>query len=175
MRGEVKLTEAGRVFLPFAEAVLAAVKDGRDAVRATIDEERGGVSLALVGTLADTHIVDVLRQFARRSKSATLDLRTATSQEVSDLVRRGEVTLGLRYFGDPRADLISRVAGEEALLVISSPQHPLAGKRVKTQQLQGEKWIGFPASRERELLAASSNDGLSEQVSTAPQLRSSTA
>src|SRR5690348_12833637 len=94
VRGRVALTGAGRAFLPFAEAVLSAVEDGREAVRATIDETAGAVSLALVGTLADSNIVDVLRQFAARSKAVELDLRTATSHEVSDMVRRGEVTLG---------------------------------------------------------------------------------
>src|SRR5262245_60809728 len=73
VRGGVRLTEAGRAFLPFAESALAAIKDGRDAVRATLQEESGDVSMALVGTLADTHIVDVLRKFARRSKSSVLD------------------------------------------------------------------------------------------------------
>ena len=111
VRGGVKLTEAGRAFLPFAEAVLAAIEDGREAVRATVSEQQGAVSLALVGTLADTHIVDVLRQFARRSKSVNLDLQTASSTEVSDLVRRGEATLGLRYFDNAHPDLVSRVVG----------------------------------------------------------------
>ena len=36
VRGGAKLTEAGRAFLPFAEAVLAAIEDGREAVRATV-------------------------------------------------------------------------------------------------------------------------------------------
>jgi DNA-binding transcriptional LysR family regulator len=151
VRGGVKLTEAGHAFLPFAEAVLAAIEDGREAVRATVSEERGAVSLALVGTLADTHIVDVLRRFARRSKSVNLDLQTASSQEVSDLVRRGEATLGLRYFDNAHADLISRVVGAETLLVICSADHPLAGKRIrKAQQLAGERWVAFPAVRGRE-------------------------
>ena len=168
VRGGVKLTEAGHAFLPFAEAVLAAIEDGREAVRATVSEERGAVSLALVGTLADTHIVDVLRRFARRSKSVNLDLQTASSQEVSDLVRRGEATLGLRYFDNAHADLISRVVGAETLLVICSADHPLAGKRIrKAQQLAGERWVAFPAVRGRELfgrilerqLAAAGLDG----------------
>jgi DNA-binding transcriptional LysR family regulator len=151
VRGGVKLTEAGRAFLPFAEAVLAAIEDGREAVRATVSEAHGSVSLALVGTLADTHIVDVLRRFARRSKSVNLDLQTGSSQEVSDLVRRGEATLGLRYFDVAHADLVSRVVGAETLLVICSAEHPLAGKRIKTsQQLAGERWIAFPAVRGRE-------------------------
>lgn len=156
VRGGAKLTEAGRAFLPFAEAVLAAIEDGREAVRATVGEGRGDVSLALVGTLADTHIVEVLREFARRSKSLTkggvnLDLRTASSQEISDLVRRGEATLGLRYFDNPHPDLISRVVGNEALLVICAADHPLAGRRITTaRRLRGERWVAFPAARGRE-------------------------
>src|SRR5215470_808441 len=131
VRGGARLTEAGRAFLPFAEAVLAAVQDGREAVRAAVHEERGTLSLVLVGTLADTHIVDVLRQFARKSKGVSLELRTATSTEVSDLVRRGEATLGLRYFVDERADLTSRTVGEERMLLICSAEHRLAGKRIR--------------------------------------------
>ena len=151
VRGGVKLTEAGRAFLPFAEAVLAAIEDGREAVRATVSEQQGAVSLALVGTLADTHIVDVLRQFARRSKSVNLDLQTASSTEVSDLVRRGEATFGLRYFDNAHPDLVSRVVGAEALLVICSADHPLAGRRIRSaQQLAGERWVAFPAARGRE-------------------------
>ena len=71
----------------------------------------GAVSLAMVGTLADSNIVEVLRRFVQRSKSVELDLRTATSEEVSELVRRGEVTLGLRYFAD-ESGLNSRIVGE---------------------------------------------------------------
>lgn len=151
-RGGVGLTEAGRAFLPFAEAVLSAIEDGRQAARAAIDERRGAVSLALVGTLADSNIVEVLRRFAQRSKSVELDLRTATSEEVSGLVRRGEVTLGLRYFADEQGGLNSRVVGEERLLTICSADHPLAGKRVSKKALAGERWVSFPLARGRESL-----------------------
>jgi DNA-binding transcriptional LysR family regulator len=150
VRGRVALTVAGRAFLPFAEAVLSAVEDGREAVRATIEETAGAVSLALVGTLADSNIVDVLRQFAARSKSVELDLRTATSHEVSDMVRRGEVTLGLRYHADERGDLSSRIVGVEPMRVICSPEHPRVGKRLSKRHLAEEKWVGFPAARGRE-------------------------
>ncbi|HUA56110.1 MAG TPA: LysR family transcriptional regulator [Candidatus Sulfotelmatobacter sp.] len=150
VRGRVAPTAAGRAFLPFAEAVLSALEDGRQAVRAALGDGGGPVSLALVGTLADTHIVAVLRKFAQRSKSIELDLRTATSQEVSDLVRRGEVTLGLRYFHDERGDLNSRVVGAEAMRVICAPDHPSAGKRMTRRRIAAERWVGFPAARGRE-------------------------
>jgi DNA-binding transcriptional LysR family regulator len=150
VHGGAGLTEAGRAFLPFAEAVLSAIEDGRKAVEATVSEAGGAVSLALVGTLADSNIVEVLRQFAQRSATVELDLRTATSQEVSDLVRRGEVTLGLRYHPDERGELVSCVVGIEPMRVICSSEHPLLGKRVSKRHLAGEKWVGFPAARGRE-------------------------
>lgn len=145
LRGRARLTEAGRTFRPHAEAALAALKDGRDAVRDLQSGLRGTLSLALVGTLADTRIVDSLRRFRRRARDVTLELRTASSAEVTNLVRRGEVTLGLRY-GVPEADdLAVHPAGEEALLVVASPAHPLAGRRLRNAQaLRGERWVGFP-------------------------------
>lgn len=147
IRGRVRLTEAGRTFLPHAEAAMAALKDGRDAVRGLASAARGAVSLALVGTLADTQIVDVLRRFARRQKDVRLELRTASSAEVTDLVRRGEATLGLRYFAGNRSDLVERNVGSEAMLVVAAADHPLAGRRVHDPQtLAGERWVGFPPS-----------------------------
>src|SRR5262245_23433504 len=84
LRGRARLTGAGRAFLPHAEAAIAALKDGSEAVRDLGAGASGTVSLALVGTLADTHIVDVVRRFARRRKKVRLELRTASSAEVTD-------------------------------------------------------------------------------------------
>jgi DNA-binding transcriptional LysR family regulator len=145
LRGRARLTEAGRAFLPHAEAALASVKDGQEAVRSLQAGIGGAVSLALVGTLADTQIVGTLRQFARRAEGVRLELRTASSREVTDLVRRGEATLGLRYFASERSELVSIEAGSEAMLVVAASGHRLAGRRVRQARLlRGERWIGFP-------------------------------
>jgi DNA-binding transcriptional LysR family regulator len=145
LRGRARLTEAGRVLLPHAEAALASIRDGRDAVRGLQAGIAGTISLALVGTLADTHIVHALRGFALQSRSVRIQLRTASSREVADLVRRGEATLGLRYYTSNRPDLISVPAGNEAMLVVAAPEHRLAGRRVQQARLlAGERWLGFP-------------------------------
>ena len=145
LRGRARLTEAGRVFLPHAEAALASLRDGHDAVRGLQAGTEGVISLALVGTLADTHIVDALRQFAKRAKDVRLELQTASSREVTDLVRRGDATLGLRYYAGDRPELVSLDAGSEAMLVVAAPGHRLAGRRVRQAHLlAGERWVGFP-------------------------------
>jgi DNA-binding transcriptional LysR family regulator len=148
LRGRARLTDAGRALLPHAEVALASLRDGREAVRGLQAGVEGVISLALVGSLADTHIVDALRQFAAGSAKVRLQLRTATSRDVTDLVRRGEATLGLRYHASDREELVSVDAGSEAMLVVAAPEHRLAGRRVSdTRLLAEERWVGFPATQ----------------------------
>jgi DNA-binding transcriptional LysR family regulator len=148
------LTEAGRTFLPYAQAVLAALKDGTQAVQALQSEDHGAVSLAIVGTLAGTTIVKQLRRFSARHRKARLELRTANSFEVSDMVRRGEVSLGLRYFGDPSPELVCRQISEERIVVVCSAHHQWSGKRLRDpQQLRSDQWLSLPMTRHRDSFA----------------------
>jgi DNA-binding transcriptional LysR family regulator len=152
--GGTMLTEAGRTFLPYAEAVLAALKDGAQAVRALQGADHGVVSIAIVGTLAGTTIVEQLRLFSAKHRNARLELRTANSFEVSDMVRRGEVSLGLRYFGDPSPELVSQRISEEKIVVVCSAQHKWGGKRLRDpERLRTDQWFSLPLTRHRDSFA----------------------
>ncbi|WP_214325678.1 LysR family transcriptional regulator [Nonomuraea sediminis] len=143
------LTEAGRALLPYAETVLATIRDGERAVQ-DVSEPGGAqsLSLAIVGTLADSHIVDALRAFEAHFPEVTVDLRTATSREVSTLVRDGEASLGLRYFPDADPELESIPLGAERLLVVVPASHPVTARRLPDlRAFHGERWLGFPPER----------------------------
>lgn len=145
----VTLTEAGQALLPHAEAALAAVRDAERAVR---DRTRGAMNLrlAIVGTLADSHVVDALRAFTARFDNATVDLRTATSRDVSALVRGGDAGLGLRYFPDPDPKLESILLGSEKLHVVVPAGHPQTARQLPSlRPLLDEQWLCFPAERGR--------------------------
>jgi len=145
IRGGVVLTDAGKALLPFAEAGLAVLADAEAAVRAVGSRDAGAVSLALVGTLASSGLTSVLRRFARRHPRVELSLRTATSREVSDLVRRAEVTLGLRYSRDPAPELRCETLFSERMVVVAASDHPLVGaSRVPPRRLAEQTWIAFP-------------------------------
>ncbi|MGH9884471.1 MAG: LysR family transcriptional regulator, partial [bacterium] len=144
----VRLTDAGQALLPHAEAVLAAVRDGERAVRELGRKAMGPrtLRLALVGTLADSHIVDALRRFQKRFAGASVELRTANSREVSELVRRGEAHLGVRYHADPDPKLESIALGAEGLRVVVPATHRVRARRLPDlRALEGETWLGFPA------------------------------
>src|SRR5262249_28114493 len=152
--GGSTLTEAGRTFLPYAEAVRAALKEGAQAVQALQGEDHGLASLAIVGTLASTTIVEQLRRFSARRRNARLDLRTANSFEVSDMVRRGEVSLGLRYFSDPSPELISQQVSKQRLVVVCSARPQLVGKSLRDpERLRADQWLGLPMTRHRDSFA----------------------
>jgi DNA-binding transcriptional LysR family regulator len=146
IRSGVVLTEAGRLFLPAAEGLLAAMRDARDAVAGLHSADRGAVTLALVGTLASSPLTLALRTFRDRHPAVDLRLRTGLSAEVSALVRRGDASLGLRYGVDPHPELQCTPLHLEPMLPVCAPHHRLArARRVPSAALTGERWITFPS------------------------------
>jgi DNA-binding transcriptional LysR family regulator len=143
--GGVVLSAAGRALLPFAEAAMATLEDAEAAVRAVRSVASGPVTAALVGTLASTDLTPALRRFARSHPDVELTLRTATSREVSELVRRADVTLGLRYGDDPTPELRCETLFSERMVVAAAPDHRRAGVRCDgLVALADERWIAFP-------------------------------
>lgn len=154
--GRTKLSDAGRVMVPYAERAVAAAQDAENAIRALTRQNAGPVSLAVVGTVAGGRLSEILKRFAREYPDVELSLRTATSGEVSDLIRRGEATIGLRYDIVRLRDLDYIKLATERLQVICAPDHPLAGKRVaKLADLRNERWIAFPEIPGRREISAS--------------------
>jgi len=154
--GRTVLSDAGRVMVPYAERAVAATQDAEHAVRALERPDSGPVALAVVGTLAGGQLSAIMKRFAREHPDVNLTLRTATSAEVSDLIRRGEAAIGLRYDRDPSRDLDCEVLFAERLQVVCAPDHPRAGRRVKRlADLRGERWIAFPVVPGRREISAS--------------------
>jgi DNA-binding transcriptional LysR family regulator len=151
------LSELGAALLPQAERVAAALGDAQAAVQAAQSGRAGVVHLAVVGTLANAALTGALRRVQASLPGLDVRLQTATSAEVSALVRAGEASLGLRYFDDPSPELDCRVLQQERLVVACSAAHRLAGKRVRSlRQLASERWLAFPVQEGRgESFAAS--------------------
>jgi DNA-binding transcriptional LysR family regulator len=140
-----RLTEAGRELLPHAEAVLTALDEGVEAVGSMVRGDRGRVAFAALGALCNSAVVEALRRFRDGAPAADLSLsfHASTSEEVSDLVLQGQAMWGLRFRSDPR--LHCEVIGHETMIIVCSPENPLADARsITSTRLAEENWIGFP-------------------------------
>lgn len=147
--GGVALSQAGHALLPHAERALAALEDCAAAVRALRERDAGPLAIAAVGTLASTELTALLARFRTRHPAVALTLRTASSEEVSQLVRRGEATLGLRYHRDPSSDVSCVELRPERLVVCCARSHPSANGRVPAlAKLAGEPWLAFANAHE---------------------------
>jgi DNA-binding transcriptional LysR family regulator len=154
--GRARLSDAGRLMVPYAERAVAATQDAFNAVQALARQMSGPVSLAVVGTLAGGRLSAILKRFAGDYPDVVLTLRTATSAEVADLIRRGEATIGVRYGRETSPDLDCELLFDEPLQVVCASSHRLAGRSVKKlAELGGERWIAFPEIPGRRELAAS--------------------
>jgi DNA-binding transcriptional LysR family regulator len=149
------LSQAGEALLPYAERVLAALQDAAAAMEELRAGVAGSVSVAVVGTLANAKLTATLKGFAEAHPKVAVTLRTATSAEVSEYVRRGEAVIGLRYFEDASPDIICRTLTPEKLVVTCSSGHRLAGGKVRSlRSLKSEHWLAFPERRSKQEASA---------------------
>jgi DNA-binding transcriptional LysR family regulator len=154
--GRTVLSDAGRVMVPYAERAVAAAQDAEKAVRALVRSNAGPVALAVVGTLAGGGLAAIMKRFASEYPDVDLTLRTATSAEVSALIRRGEATIGLRYDVSRSDELEYAPLFTEPLQVVCAVDHPRAGSRVaRLADLRCERWIAFPEVPGRREITAS--------------------
>ena len=119
------LTPAGRAFLPHADRALEAIRSGSSIVRALEHGVIGELALAVAPAVSAYVLPELLVRFTERHPDVRLLVRTGHSEEIVDLVARGEVELGIvRQLRDARVR--SRPLYEDELVLVARPDHPFA-------------------------------------------------
>ncbi len=122
------LTPAGRAFLPHADRAIEAIRSGSSLVRELEHGVIGELALAVAPAVSAYVLPELLARFTERHPDVRLLVRTGHSEEIVDLVARGEVELGIvRQLRDARVR--SRPLYEDELILVARPDHPfvLAG------------------------------------------------
>jgi DNA-binding transcriptional LysR family regulator len=137
------LTPAGRAFLPHAERALEAIRSGETLVRELDHGVIGELALAVAPAVSAYVLPEILVRFTARHPGVRLLVRTGHSEEVVDLVVRGEVDLGIvRQLRDPRVR--SRPVYEDELVLVAPPGHPFAeAGRVDVGEIRHAQLILF--------------------------------
>jgi DNA-binding transcriptional LysR family regulator len=145
-RRGMRLTEAGEIFLPFAEHAVAALADGRE----RLGELRRGVAGRLVlgapPTVSTYTLPDLLARFSAAHPKVRLAVKTGTSEEVLEMVLHDQVQLGIiRSLAHQEIESVPLYT--DALVLIAGPGHRLAGG-VRPEG-SGEPRRGAPVDRGR--------------------------
>jgi len=139
----MRLTEAGRAWVPFAERAMRALIEGRDALEQVMTASGGHLVIATAPAVSIYVLPELLERFVAAHPRVEVSVRTGHSEEIVALVLRDEVQLGLgRAIQHP--DLELRPFHKEELVLVCAPDHPFAKRRSVTMaQVTNEKLIMF--------------------------------
>jgi DNA-binding transcriptional LysR family regulator len=139
----LRLTEAGRAFLPHAERAVRALREGETAVA---ELQRGEAGLLVVGAApaVSTYVLPaLLRRFLAEAPGVRLAVRTGHSEEVLDMVLADDVHVGLvRALHHPEVESIP-VYEDHLVLVVPPGHHFTGGGGIRIEDLGAEPLILF--------------------------------
>ncbi|MEJ8544596.1 LysR family transcriptional regulator [Brevibacillus borstelensis] len=141
---KIRLTSAGEVLLEYSGQLLALL----DEAKAQLSEEAqlaGTLTIGTVESLAAFYLPPYLQKFRREHPQIRVLLNPGICHELRQGVKEGSYDFAVVLdWLQSHPDLESVNLGEEKLVVIAAPDHPLASrKQLEAADFNGEQWI-FP-------------------------------
>lgn len=124
----VTTTQAGEIYIQYAQSLLV----DSERLRFDIDElkglKRGHVRISTIDGVVSGHLSIAVSSFTKLYPGVTFSLTSTGTELVTKAVRDGDADIGVTYqpTPDPDVGIIMRVP--DPLLLVVSPDHPLAGR-----------------------------------------------
>ena len=138
----IELTEAGRLFLGEARAVLARAEAAELALAELGGLERGTLSVQASQTIASYWLPRHLVAFRRAYPRIEIRLAVGSTAQVAAAVHEGAAELGFVEGAVDDPALASATVARDRLVLVVGPEHPWAGRdRVGAQDLPSSEWV----------------------------------
>lgn len=135
-----RLTEAGGVLLDYARQLVRLESEAEDAVRELHDLRRGRV---LVGANeAAVHVLlPVIDRFRTAHPQAQVEITRTPARQIAEAVLNRALDFGVLTFAPRDRGLASVQLGQDDLVMLTRPDHPLARRRQITMEEFGRQTI----------------------------------
>ena len=121
----VRLTEAGKAFLPYAERCLQAAEEGQQMVRLSRRGTLGKLHLGAARTIGTYVLPKLLQPFMEKHPDAEIAIKTGRSQQVLEMILTDDIEVGFaRQLQHPEVESIHLY--EEAIVLVTHPRHAFA-------------------------------------------------
>lgn len=139
----MRLTDAGRAFLPHAKNALSALRDGRQSMHALRTASGGRLIIGAAPAVSTYALPELLGRFKGKHPKVAIAVRTGHSEDVLQMVLRDEVHIGfMRLIAHP--DIATWPFFDEELVLVVSPRHRFArSAQVRPAELGRESLILF--------------------------------
>lgn len=176
----VALTQAGRLLLPRARAILTEVAAAEEDVQALRGELAGRVVLGAMQSLGPLDLAGLLSDFHARHPSVDVVLREDTTLRMLRMLAADELDLAIATVDrELPAGLTARHMYQEDLVLAVAPDHPLATRRrLRVAELPSDPFIyfrsgsGLRTATERALAEAGIQPRVRFETNDLPRVRS---
>lgn len=139
-RHSVTLTDAGRVFLPEAQATLHQAARAAEAARASNRGEVGRVRLGFVSSVLPQLLPELIRAVHQRYPRIELELKDMPGPDQAAALKHGRLDFGLMRLPAAYPGVQTRVVLREPFCVALPMDHPLAAQ----DSIQPGDLLGVP-------------------------------
>ena len=123
----MRLTEAGREFVPYAERSMASIEEGRQRLRELRGASGGRLSLGTSPGVSTYALPAILERFTAAHPRVSVSVRTGHSEDILEMVLKEDVHLGLaREMEHPEIESLPLY--EDELVLVVDPQHRFTEK-----------------------------------------------
>jgi DNA-binding transcriptional LysR family regulator len=135
----IRLTEAGERLLQYAEKILDLADESRSEIAET-RETQGALTIRVPESSGIWRLSQVIGRYVGRYPAVRLDFTTCAHETLQKALRKGITDLAFLLTESLQvADLDTEVLGFESIVMVASPDHPLARRRtVHSRDLAGE-------------------------------------
>ncbi|MDD5953242.1 MAG: LysR family transcriptional regulator [Oscillospiraceae bacterium] len=140
---DVKLTDEGRAFLPYAKEIVDTARKAAYVVKQLHEGAEGRLSIAVVDTCQNHLLAQCLRVFGQRYPEILVDITDVSDcePELEEREDRFDFHFIPRDSLPEGDDFDYLVTHQEEMAVVVAKHHPLAGKPLNFSALQSEKFI----------------------------------
>jgi len=127
----VRLTDAGTIFLPYAERILQTLREAKESVEEVRGVQAGSLRLGSALTVSTYVLPRILRTFHSRYPGVEVLVHTGRSGQVLNMLLSDEVQMGLVHsLSHPDVETVDLYADE--VILVANPDHPFAANRRAT-------------------------------------------
>jgi LysR family hydrogen peroxide-inducible transcriptional activator len=138
----VRLTEAGRAFLPHARSILGQMETARSSVADTCADIRGSVAVGVIPTIAPYLMPRYTTAFAKKYPEAKLRIVEETTPVLIESLRDLSIDLAILALPLRHKDLEVFPLRTEPLFAVLPKDHPrAAAKSLALKDLRGESFV----------------------------------
>ncbi|AGB83258.1 transcriptional regulator [Serratia sp. FGI94] len=139
---EIQLTDAGQVYLRYAQRALQDLSAGQRAIHDVSDLSRGALRIAVTPTFTSYLVGPLVEAFYQRYPRITLSLREMSQEQMEEQLLDDRLDLGIAFEEVRSTEIVTQRLLVETLALVVGRHHPLAGQRtLGLQQLNNEALI----------------------------------